>query len=57
MEINFYTPNIYEPDDGGDFLRDEYEDWVRSGRKEEVEREALGFYDEEEKQHGGSDEG
>ena len=48
MEINFYTPNICEPDDGGDFLRDEYEDWVRSGRKEEAEFEALGYYDREE---------
>jgi len=47
MEINFYTPCIPE-DDGGDFLRDEYEDWVRSGRKEEAEEEMLRDYEEEE---------
>ena len=47
MEINFYTPDIND-DDGGDFLRDQYEDWVRSGRKEKADLEALGFYDEEE---------
>ena len=47
MEINFYTPNICEPDDGGDFLRDEYEDWIRSGRKEEAEFEMLRDYEED----------
>ena len=38
-----------DKDDGGDFLRDEYEDWVRSGRKEEAEFEALEYYEEEQK--------
>ena len=33
-------------DDGGDFLRDQHEDWVASGRKEEAELEAL-EYDKE----------
>ena len=28
-------------DDGSDFLRDQHEDWVASGRKEEAEREAF----------------
>ncbi len=28
-------------DDGGDFLRDQHEDWVASGRKEEAELEAY----------------
>ena len=35
-------------DDGDDFLRDEYEDWVASGRKEEAELEALEDYGQEE---------
>jgi len=35
-----------DEDDGGDFLRDEYEDWVRSGGKEEVEFEMLRDYEE-----------
>ena len=41
------TKEKLDDDDGGDFLRDEYEDWVWSGGKEEAEFEALGFYDEE----------
>jgi len=45
MEIKI---NINDKDDGGDFLRDEYEDWVRSGRKEEAEEEMLRDYEEEE---------
>ena len=39
---------IENDDDGGDFLRDQHEDWVASGRKEETELEALRFYEEEE---------
>ena len=34
-------------DDGDDFLRDEFEDWVASGRKEEAEFEALEDYRKE----------
>ena len=47
MRTKKYFYGIDE-DDGGDFLRDQHEDWVRSGRKEEAELEALGFYGEEE---------
>ena len=46
MKLNIYTPDIND-DDGADFLRDEREDWIRSGRKEEAEREVLGNYEEE----------